>query len=66
MTLASIGEVGSLYSLPPRPGLASEMAPRRATGPSTTTPVRTSAVLEAAGLAAAPTGVLVTTTAVRG
>ncbi len=43
--LASIVEVGSLYSLPTRPVLASEVASRRAAWPSATSPVRTSAVL---------------------
>jgi hypothetical protein len=62
----SVVEVGSFCSLPPRPVLASEMASRRATWPSATSSGRTSAVLEAAGLAAAPTSDVVTTTAVRG
>jgi hypothetical protein len=54
MALVSMVEVGSFYSLPTRPVLASEVASRRAAWPSATSPLRTSAVLEAAGLAAAP------------
>jgi hypothetical protein len=42
------------------------VASRRAAWPPATSPVRTSAVLEAAGLAAAPIGAVVATTAVRG
>jgi hypothetical protein len=43
-------EVGYFCSLPSWPVLASEVASRRATWPSTTSSGRTSAVLEAAGL----------------